>query len=255
MSSSQHGPSVPVHATVPLSATPPAKLSARCHLDPSSYVKGHHQLMVEDNVIIHPRTYLFTEVGPLTIREGTIITEKCIIGRRDKNEPNAPWAPKSAARGKQSSAIDSTTNTGSTTDETDTKSKDIDDVPEIIIGENVHLQASVVVQAPCTISDSAVLEPGVVIFPNCSIGQHSKICAGITLPPGTIIPDWTVVYGMNGCMRRRKADDGAETTRLELLRKERATAGSLLRSSARNLAGGAGSSGAAKSKRESMIRG
>lgn len=253
--STQPGQTVPVHATAPSSTTPPAKIAPTCHLDPSSYVKGRHQLTIEANAVIHPRTYLFTELGRLTIRQGTIITEKCVIGRREKSESSHSRAQPSIATSRPLSMIESTGNAAETSNDTAAQLHDADNLSEIVIGPNAYLHAAVVVQAPCTISDSVVLEAGVILSPGCTIGAHSKICAGVTLPPGTPIPEWTVVYGLNGCMRRRRVNDAAEDARLDLLKKERATIETLLRSSARNLAGATGTSGAVKSKRESMIRG
>lgn len=251
----QIAPSVPVHATVPLSSTPPAKLAPTCHLDPSSYVKGRHQLTIEANAIIHPRTYLFTELGPLTIRQGTIVTEKCVIGRREKNEASHSRAQPSIATSRPMSIAESPVNAVETSQDLTIDHNDRVELPEIVIGPNAYLHAAVIVQAPCTVSDSVVLEPGVVLFPGCTIGPHSKVCAGITLPPGTNIPEWTVVYGMNGSMRRRRVNDGAEDARLDLLKRERASLDTLLRSAARNLVVTTGASGPVKSKRESMIRG
>lgn len=93
-----------------------------------------------------------------------------------------------------------------------------------------------------------------MISPNCSVGAHSKVCAGITLPSGTAIPDWTVVYGVNGRMRRRRNADDAEETRLDVLKRERQGVEAVLRVNAsKNLA--AGPTGPAKGKRESMIKG
>lgn len=254
MAAAQPHPSIPVHATVPASATPPAKISPNCHLDPSSYVKGHHQLTVEASALIHPRTYLFTELGPITIRQGTVITEKCVLGRRDKTDTSHQRAQPSIAVGRPLSV---TEGVASADTPLDTATQPQDNLPEISIGPDAHLHAAVTIQAPSTVSDSAILESGVMISPGCFIGAHSKICAGITLPPNTVIPEWTIVYGTNGSMRRRKADDAAEETRLDLFRRERAATEALLKSAARNLGAGqaAGAGGQAKSKRESMIRG
>ena len=254
MTTAQPHPSIPAHATLPASATPPAKISPNCHLDPSSYVKGHHQLTIEANALVHPRTYLFTELGPITVRQGTIITEKCVLGRREKTDTSNQRGQPSIAAGRPISIIEGAASTDLPHDAT-TQSQD--NLPEITIGPNAHLHASVTVQAPSTISDSAILESGVMVSPGCVVGPHSKVCAGITLPPNTTIPEWTVVYGMNGSMRRRKLDDGAEETRLDLFRRERAATEALLKSAARNLGGGqaAGAGAQGKSKRESMIRG
>lgn len=238
----QPHPAIPVHASIPISSAPPAKISSQCHLDPSSYVKGGHQLTIEANAVIHPRTYLFTELGPITIRQGSIITEKCVIGRRDKSESTTTKPPPPTGRDPSVDPADKA------------KAQPQPNFPEIIIGPNAHLHASVTVQAPSVINDSTVLEPGVMISPNCTIGAHSKICAGITIPPGTTIPEWTVVYGIHGQMRRRRQDDLAEEARLDVLARERQAVEAILKSNAtKNLA--QGSSGSLKSKRESMIRG
>lgn len=104
-------------------------------------------------------------------------------------------------------------------------------------------------QPPCTIGEAVVLEAGVTISPGCVIGDHSKVCAGVVLPVGTKIPERTVVYGLNGQMRRRRHIDTPEESRLEGLAKERAGVEAVLKLNAVKTSTATSS----KSKRESVL--
>ena len=79
-----------------------------------------------------------------------------------------------------------------------------------------------------------------------SIGAHSKICAGITVASGSVVPEWTVVYG-DGSLRRKRLrhdvggqDDGGEDVlekgRLRGMEKEREGVVAILRMASRNAA-------------------
>ena len=93
-----------------------------------------------------------------------------------------------------------------------------------------------------------LLESNVTIQPNVSIGAHSKICAGIAVASGSVVPEWTVVYG-DGSVRRKRLrhgvegqDDGGEDVlekgRLRGMEKEREGVVSILRMASRNAAVG-----------------
>lgn len=219
------------------SASTPVSVSSQSHLDPACYVKGSHSLTIEANVVIHPRCRLYTDQGKITIHAGSILLERCIVGVDKELNPE----PKTELEKlENSSPLDSDPSSNSA------GSKDI------IIGPYSCLHSSVKLQPPCKIGEFNVLESGVVVHPNCKIGSHSKICAGITLPRGTVVPDWTVVFGPDGRMRRHRKPNIAEESRIEGMNKERQGVEAILKmNAAKNLNS---SGGGSRSKRESIIR-
>jgi len=206
---------------------PSVNISPHCHLDPASYVKGTHQLTLEAGVLVHPRSKLFTELGSITIKEGSIVSERCTIGTSTphdltmQHQRQAPGQP---------------------------------ELP-ITIGRSVYIHPNVKVQSPCTIADFVILEPGVAVSPHCVINSHAKICAGVALPAGTVIPSWTVVYGTDGRMRRRRHKDASEDSRLDGMARERSAAVQLLKmSTIASKTASSTSANTSRSKKESVHR-
>lgn len=236
-SSSDHQTILPALQKQASSASPPVSISSQSHLDPACYVKGSHLLTIEANVVIHPRCRLYTDQGKITVHAGSILLERCIVGVDKELNPE----PKTG-QDKQDDAgtPDSDSSAGPTSNK------------DAVIGPYAYLHSSVKLQPPCKIGEYSVLESGVVVHPSCSIGSHSKICAGITLPRGTIVPDWTVVYGLDGRMRRRRKPNIAEESRMEGMNRERQGVEAILKmNAAKNLNS---SGGGSKNKRESIIR-
>lgn len=236
-SNSDHQTTLPVHQKQAPSTSPPVNISSQSHLDPACYVKGSHLLTIEANVVIHPRCRLYTDQGKVTIHGGSVLLEKCIIGV-DKELNPEPKTPSDKSDGAKPIEDDSLSNPAGSKD--------------TVVGPHAYLHSSVKIQPPCQIGEGTVLESGVVLLPNCEIGSHSKICAGITLPAGTMIPDWTVVYGLEGQMRRRRKINVAEQSRLEGMNKERQGVEAILKTNAAKTLNSAG--GGSRSKRESIIR-
>ncbi|KAJ9654047.1 hypothetical protein H2198_006846 [Neophaeococcomyces mojaviensis] len=238
----------------PSSGSPPVNISPYCHLDPVSYVKGTHLLTLENGVLVHPRSKLFTDMGPITIKEGSIISEKCTIGNlsgKDSIMLHKGQAPKALLAATDSNTQTLGSNSGVFTQE------GLANEPElpITIGRSVYIHPNVNLQPPCTVADFAILEPGVTVSPGCFINSHSKICAGVNLPAGAVVSSWTVVYGTDGRMRRRRHKDVSEDSRLEGMARERSAATNLLRTSANASKTGSTTPGSAsRSKRESVIR-
>lgn len=209
------------HPKSTIGAAPPVNISPQAHLDPACYVKGQHLLTVEQGAVVHPRCRLYTDHGKVILGSSCLLLERCIIGF-DK-EYNPPYSTAAS----------------------------LTEPADIAIGSESYLHSAVKLQPPCTIGECSILEAGVQLLPGCQIGSHAKICAGISLPAGTKIPDWTIVYGLNGAMRRKRTGSAAEDVRLEGLAKERQTAEVLLKLNAtKNLSSAVGS----HRKRESVIR-
>lgn len=208
------------------SATPPVNISSQAYLDPACYAKGSHNINIEANSVVHPRCRLYTDQGKITIRAGSVLIERCIVGFDKELNP----IPEAFAAQLQA-----------------------DTNRDITIGPHAYLQSSVKIQPPCTVGEGVLLEAGVTVQTGCSIGDHSKICAGVNLPPDTIIPEWTVVYGPSGRLRRRRQENMAEDSRIEGMNRERQGMEMLLRANATKTISSAGG-GSRHSKRESVIR-
>ena len=215
---------LPIHAKQTASSAPPVDISSQAHLDPACYVKGNHLLTIEAGTILHPRCRLYTDRGKVTVQSGSVLLERCIIGIDKELSP---------AREKVSP-------------------KDEVDSMDITIGPRAYLQSSVKLQPPCSIGEDAILESGVVLQIGCAIGAHSKICAGVNLPPHTTISDWTVVYGHNGQMRRKRQRNLAEDSRIDGINRERQGMEALLKTNATKTLSSAG--GGSKTNRQSVIR-
>lgn len=203
-------------------AAPPVNISSQAYLDPACYVKGQHLLTIEQGSVIHPRCRLYTDRGKVNVGPHCLLLERCIIG------------------------FDKEFNMPTNTDTSPTEAADI------TIGSETYLHSAVKLQPPCLIGECSILEAGVQILPGCNIGNHSKICAGITLPAGTTVPDWMVVYGLDGALRRHRQETIAEEVRLEGLSKERQTVEALLKLNATKNLSSAG--GGSHRKRESVVR-
>ena len=231
---------LPLRPNQPSSTSPPVNISNQCHLDPACYVKGTYLLTVKADAVLHPRCRLYTDQGPITIEQGSILNERCILGTDKELNPAINYAA--------SSGFSTATSNPPSTGIQGAEAFDL----EIHIGPRSYLQSTVKLQPPCNIGESAILEAGVTLLPSCRVGSHSKICAGITLPSGTVIPEWTVVYGHHGQMRRRRQVNAAEDSRVDGMSKERQGVETLLKlNTAKNLSTmGSGS----KDKRASIIR-
>lgn len=206
-------------STHPKSApsAPPVNISSQAYLDPACYVKGQHLLTIEQGAVIHPRCRLYTDTGKVSLGSDCLLLERCMIGFDKEYNPAQSSSPAEPG--------------------------------DITIGSRTYLHSAVKLQPPCSVGECSILEAGVQLLPSCNIGNHVKICAGITLPANTTIPDWTVVYGLNGT-RRQRPQSVTEELRLEGLARERTTVEALLKlNTTKNL-----SAGGSHRKRESVIR-
>ena len=55
------------------------------------------------------------------------------------------------------------------------------------IGQDVHIGAQVVIGAGCNIADGCIIGPGCVLIADCTIGNHSRLIANVTLCDGVSI--------------------------------------------------------------------
>lgn len=178
---------------------PPLEIHPTAHLDPQAYIQGTFTITLGANVVIHPRARLVSIRGPLTIRAGTVILERCVVGGPgpDPKEP-LPSPP---------------------------------EVPvNTVIGQNVVLQASAEVQAGAVLDDACLIEPRAVIKKGVDIGKHSKVCAGCVVDRS--VRDWTVVWGNGQTRRLRTGAVDPEDGRLKALGIDRASTAALLKTAA-----------------------
>ena len=66
-------------ATVEQIAKPPVDLHPSCVIEGTAQLTGTHLIRIGANTIVHPRARLNSTHGPITIGEGCIISERCLI--------------------------------------------------------------------------------------------------------------------------------------------------------------------------------
>jgi len=69
----------------PVSQLPkaPTKLSPHCVVAETAVLTGAHQISVDDNAVIHPRSRIVSSYTPVQIGAGCIINERAIVGLTD----------------------------------------------------------------------------------------------------------------------------------------------------------------------------
>ena len=185
-----------VSSTSQASNRPPVTVGNNTHLDPGAYARGTHAVALGDNILIHPRAQLIAIHGPLSIGDGCIISEKCIIG------------------GPVPTPADTTTKTAGSNPPTPLLDQggddDEHDPVKTTIGQNVYIHASSHVHAGATVRDGVLIESHVTVPANITIGAHAKICAGVIVE-GDVVA-WEVVYGNGDLKRKRKKPGDVEVS-------------------------------------------
>ena len=184
---------------VPTTTRPPLEIHPTAHLDPQAYIQGTSTITLGANVVVHPRARLVSVHGPLTIRAGTVILERCVVGGPGP-DPKEPLPPPPEAP----------VNT--------------------IVGQNVLLQASAEVQVGAFLDEACLIEPRAVIKKGVHIGKHTKVCAGCVVDRS--VRDWTVLWGDGQTRRLRTGAVDPEDGRLKALDIDRESTAGLLKSAA-----------------------
>ncbi|KAF7503979.1 hypothetical protein GJ744_002953 [Endocarpon pusillum] len=174
---------------------PPLEVHPTAHLDPQAYIQGTSTITLGPNVVIHPRARLVSVHGPLTIRAGTVILERCVVGG-PVPDPKEPLPPPPEAP----------VNT--------------------VVGQNVLLQASAEVRAGAFLDEACLIEPRAVIRRGVHIGKHTKVCAGCVVDRS--VRDWTVLWGDGQTRRLRTGAIDPEDGRLKALEIDRESTAGLL---------------------------
>jgi carbonic anhydrase/acetyltransferase-like protein (isoleucine patch superfamily) len=178
---------------------PPMEIHPTAHLDPQAYVQGTFTITLGPNVVIHPRARLVSAHGPVMIRAGTVISERCVIGGPAPDSKAPPSAP-----------------------------------PEVPVmtemRQDVMLHASVEIQAGAYLDEACLIEPRAVVQKDVKIGKHCKVCAGCVVDRS--VRDWTVVWGDGQRRRLRTGAIDPENGRLKALEIEREATAGLLKAAA-----------------------
>lgn len=167
------------------------------HLDPGAYVRGTLPIKIGKNVLIHQRVYLLSIHSPLTIGDGCIIGEKAVLG--------GP-APTSSSAGSTSTSTSNTSTSTSTTTTTATRTAITPSSNPTVIHSNVHIHPSATIDSGATIKAHAIIESNARVCADIVVGSHSKVSAGVCL--SVDVPDWTVVWGSDGDLKRRSRRTG-----------------------------------------------
>ncbi|ERF68406.1 hypothetical protein EPUS_03724 [Endocarpon pusillum Z07020] len=178
---------------------PPLEVHPTAHLDPQAYIQGTSTITLGANVVIHPRARLVSVHGPLTIRAGSVILERCVVGG-PVPDPKEPLPPPPEAP----------VNT--------------------VVAQNVLLQASAEVQAGAFLDEACLIEPRAVIKKGVHIGKHTKVCAGCVVDRS--VRDWTVLWGDGQTRRLRTGAIDPEDGRLKALEIDRESTAGLLTTAA-----------------------
>jgi carbonic anhydrase/acetyltransferase-like protein (isoleucine patch superfamily) len=153
-------------------------------------------------VLVHPRAMLVSVHGPLIINDGTVITEKCIIG-----------GPVPDAK-----------------DTTPYSEMDIDPI-KTVIGSNVLVLPHSEIHAGAMLYDACIVESHALVTKAGSIGRHGKVCPGAMVTDS--VGDWEVVFGCINQRRRRIPIVEVEEARLKAMQKDREATIMVLRASSR----------------------
>lgn len=175
----------PTASSSSTSSRPPVTLNPTTHLDPGAYIRGTLPITIDASNLIHPRALLLSSNSPLTIGSGNIISEKASIG--GPSPTSTTTHPNTAAQASPSLDNDASTSLTPTT-----------------IHNQIHIHPSATICHSATISSYSIIESHATILPGVTIGEHSKVCAGVTVRRD--VPAWTVVWGDGEGRRSRLAE-------------------------------------------------
>lgn len=178
---------------------PPLEIHPTAHLDPQAYVQGTFTITLGPNVVVHPRARLVSVHGPVMIRAGTVISERCVVGGPAPDPKAPPLTPP--------------------------------EVPLMTeIRHNVMLHASAEIQAGVYLDEACLIEPRAVVQKGVNIGKHCKVCAACVVDRS--VREWTVVWGDGQRRRIRTGVADPENGRLKALEIEREATAGLLKAAA-----------------------
>lgn len=144
---------------------PPLRTSPTTLVSASAVFSGTHAINLDANVIIQLRSRLSSIYGPITIGEGSIISERASIG-----------------------LLTASTNSESSKDAAKPASSGVD------IGAGVVVESGAILEAS-EIGAFTTIEAGAIVGKGAAVGERCKICARVKVGEGCVVPDGMVVWG------------------------------------------------------------
>ncbi|KAL1836498.1 hypothetical protein VTJ49DRAFT_5072 [Mycothermus thermophilus] len=195
-SASQSGPKPPVH------------LSSSLTIADSAVLTGTHQITVHGESVIHPRARLDSHAGRVTIGRRCVVHERATIGSSSSGLASArSSAVLSSARSSMASpgVLSPTAAVAGSGGEAASQSTT---AQAVTLGDYVTVEVGAVIEAGGTVvGDGTVVGVGARVGAGAVLGKrdlrhenHCTLTPQSAVPPGDVVPDFTVVYA-NG-MRR-----------------------------------------------------
>ncbi|QDS75073.1 hypothetical protein FKW77_006759 [Venturia effusa] len=165
-SSSNPRPSSKRLSTAPTAPRAPTNLDPTCTIASHALLTGHYSISVGANAILHPYSKIVSSQGLVEIGEGSMLWEKSVVGI-------------DGVGGLEAGAEEKVTH----------------------LGKNVVVETGAIVEAGVVIGNGTLVESFTRIGEGSVIGKYCKIMTQISLSPGSVLEDYTIVYGPN---QRRK---------------------------------------------------
>ncbi|KAE9986130.1 hypothetical protein EG328_006392 [Venturia inaequalis] len=140
----------------------PANLDPTCTIASHALLTGHYPISIFANVILHPYAKIISSEGPVDIGEGSMVWERAIVGI-------------DGAGGLEAGS----------------------EVKATLLGKNVVIETGAIVEAGVVIGDGTLVEGLARIGEGSVIGNYCKIMTQMSLPPGSVLEDYTILYGYN----------------------------------------------------------
>ncbi|KAI4258698.1 MAG: hypothetical protein LQ352_001124 [Teloschistes flavicans] len=147
---------------------PPTTLPSTSTISPLATTSGTHPLTIGQNTYIQVRAHLSTDHGPVTIGSGCVIGEYSTVGLQQQDSE------------KDDETIDDDVGAGPG--------------EGVVIEDHVVIEAKAVIEGGTRIGEGTMVECGAKIGKGARVGKIAPLCS---VPPGEVVPDYTVIYGFN----------------------------------------------------------
>jgi acetyltransferase-like isoleucine patch superfamily enzyme len=211
----------------------PVTVSSTAYIADGARIQGNNTITIASHTLIHPRAHVNSTNCPINIGSHCMISEKAVIGGpilvggtgvaelavpRPEIQLLSSSSTATAGVVSSNSQPDPDSNPASPTPDPNTPKQTSPSTPKILdakhitIANHVQISPHTHIQHSTIIHTAVLLEPHVTILPNCIIGAHTKICAGVTIGPNTVIPEWSVILGDGSIRRTRRQSAPAPTS-------------------------------------------
>ena len=150
-----------------LTPQPPVSVSSRSAIADVATLIGTHKITIAPLAVLQPRARLISTYEPIHVGEGCIIGEKATVGVLSKPTATSP-----------------------------------NDNGGVTLSKHVTINLGATVEARF-VGEGSTIEAGATIGRDSVIGKYCKVVHLSVLPPGTVLPDYTVVYGNNQWRREK----------------------------------------------------